>query len=117
MNAELPLHSAVQKKKPKNWKHLIVTHIDTWLDQAPVDTLDSTAVTAWIKTHIANFAALDELCLCHFWNSPTSSAQRFIQAQWQRLPTRGTLGPVYNSSPTPTCRGLSAASRRWSNYN
>ena len=27
------------------------------------------------------------------------------------------LGPVYNSSPTPTCRGLSAASRRWSNYN
>ena len=56
-----------------------------------MDTLDSTAVTAWIKTHIANFAALDELCLCHFWNSPTSSAQRFIQAQWQRLPTRGTL--------------------------
>jgi hypothetical protein len=24
------------------------------------------------------------------------------------------LGRVYNSSPTPTCRGLSAASMRWS---
>jgi hypothetical protein len=25
------------------------------------------------------------------------------------------IGRVYNSSPTATCRGLSAASRRWSN--
>ena len=91
INAEMPLRSSVQKQKPKNWEQLIVTHIDTWLDQTPIDALDSTAVTAWIKTHIENFAVLDELCLCHFWNSPTSSAQPFIQAQWQRLPTRGRL--------------------------
>lgn len=59
INAEIPLRSAVQKQKPKNWEQLIATHIDTWLDQAPVDALDSTAVTAWIKTNIANFAVLD----------------------------------------------------------
>lgn len=91
LNPILPSHSNMTKSHTKANKHLITNYIDNWLAQAPVNTRNNNEVITWIKTHFSNFSTLNDLCLDYFWHTPTKQSQPFIHAQYQRLPTRGTL--------------------------
>lgn len=86
----LPARIPSSKPSKQNHEQCITTFIDSWLGQAPPDTGDSATISGWIVTNIDKFSVLDELFLDYFWHS-SQTVKPFIQEQWQRLPTKGTL--------------------------
>lgn len=86
-----PSRSTVTKSHTSSNKKQITDYISLWLAESPVDAKDNMEIIAWIKTHFEKFITLNDLCLDYFWHTPAKQSQPFIQAQYQRLPTRGTL--------------------------
>lgn len=67
----------------------IHTFIDNWLAISdPTEGLNDESCATWIAKYHSYFLELEALCLFY---TATSSDNDLIQAQWKRLPTRGTL--------------------------
>jgi hypothetical protein len=88
---QLTPHSPAPESRTKSNIQLITEYIDTWLVEAPIESEDKSEVIIWIKTHLAKYITLNELCLNYYLQTSSNQAQSFIKAQYQRLPTRGSL--------------------------